>query len=150
MYVRSTKLFTASDQIINHTKSSPSAISRYVPCGTAFDTSLHEPALCAKKTRAICTIVSPLPGRQVRYFLCFTVTSKSQEPPPLPNSLKQQTAPPPLPLKFLIAHCSTLLSLTQMVLLPYRLNQDFQWLHLSFRQQTKFRAEEHEVFETGI
>ena len=37
-----------------------------------------------------------------------------------------------------------------MILLPYRLDQDLQRLHLPLWQQTKFGTKEHEVFKTRI
>mmetsp|Transcript_17741 Transcript_17741/g.36964 ORF Transcript_17741/g.36964 Transcript_17741/m.36964 type:complete len:313 (+) Transcript_17741:321-1259(+) len=43
-----------------------------------------------------------------------------------------------------------LLSLGQVVLLPNRLDQDLQRLHLPLGQQSELRAKEHEVLETRI
>ncbi len=47
-------------------------------------------------------------------------------------------------------HHHNLLPLCQMILLPNRLHQHFQRLHLPFGQQSKFRAKEHEMFKTRI
>ena len=41
-------------------------------------------------------------------------------------------------------------TLTQMILLTNWLHQYFQWFHLPFGQQTKFRTKEHKMFKTCI
>ena len=67
------------------------ASDRCVPCGTAFDTSLHEPALCAKKTAPYVHLYLPCQvGRYVTFFVSQSHLNLKNRPPFLIHSNSKQ------------------------------------------------------------